>query len=330
MDKVKLTGVWKIIKIALAFLLIGVVFSKIKFEDLISLGRRISPSWLVVSLVMFIFVTMGKALQYYALINPKVTYPRMLNIVIWQNVVSNLFAASAGIASYITMLRVEQGVKISRSTSVFLITKIGDLFFTALSLGLSGILLWSSIRNLQSLIIALLLVISFILILFWATVVFRKRFMVLIEKILNFLGLVRVPFVKKALEMLKAISEYQGESIFRMFVLATGLSFLYFVLTLGLMYANVRMFEIPISIWPIILISTLIQLLSLIPISVFGGLGVSDISFMYLFNIFGIPQAESAVLVLGFRVLSYLLNGLSLVYLPIFNFFDHKEQGISA
>ena len=113
MEKIKISSIWKIIKIALAILLISIVISRINLEELVNLGGRISLVWLVASLIMFSLVTMGKALQYYALMNPKVTYPRMLNIVIWQNVVSNLFATGAGIASYMTMLHIEQGVKIS-------------------------------------------------------------------------------------------------------------------------------------------------------------------------------------------------------------------------
>ena len=112
-----------------------------------------------------------------------------------------------------------------------------------------------------------------------------------------------------------------------MIILATGLSFLYYVANLGLLYTNIRLFVIPITVWSIIFISALIQLLSIIPISVFGGLGVAEISIMYLFGFFGIPQEESAALVLGLRILSYLFNGLSLVYIPIFSYFDRKNRG---
>jgi uncharacterized membrane protein YbhN (UPF0104 family) len=94
------------------------------------------------------------------------------------------------------------------------------------------------------------------------------------------------------------------------------------------MYANIRLFVIPITVWSIVFISALIQLISIIPISVFGGLGVAEISLMYLFGIFGIRQEESAVLVVGLRLLSYLLNGLSLVYIPIFSYFDRKKMSI--
>jgi len=78
----------------------------------------------------------------------------------------------------------------------------------------------------------------------------------------------------------------------------------------------VRAFAMPIGTWPIVFVISLTQLLAIVPIQVFGGLGVYEFTSIYLYGLFGISQSEAAALVLGIRIILSVLSLALLLYLP--------------
>ena len=129
MKKASRFNIWELIKILLAISLIMLIIAQVNLNDLVNLFRNVSPGWLIASFVVYFLMSMTKALQYYILIGDQISYPRMLYIVIVQNTVSNFIANSAGIASYLATLKVEEGIKVSRAAIIFVITKVMDVFF---------------------------------------------------------------------------------------------------------------------------------------------------------------------------------------------------------
>jgi hypothetical protein len=111
-----------LLKIIFAILLIGIVLSNTELDQIKNVWANISVGWVILSFFLFTLLTLLKAFQYYILINEEVTYPQILNLVVWQNAVSNFFASSAGVASYLTLFHVEYGVKVGRAAIVFLLT----------------------------------------------------------------------------------------------------------------------------------------------------------------------------------------------------------------
>jgi uncharacterized membrane protein YbhN (UPF0104 family) len=59
------------------------------------------------------------------------------------------------------------------------------------------------------------------------------------------------------------------------------------------------------------------QFISIIPIQIFGGLGVSELTLVYLFSLFGVTQVDIPAIVVALRALFYLFNLAVLVYLPV-------------
>jgi len=85
---------------------------------------------------------------------------------------------------------------------------------------------------------------------------------------------------------------------------------------------------IPASV--LIFVNSWIQLISWIPIQVFGGLGVMETSQVYLYGLFGIPAAQMATVSVGLRVTLYLFNLISLLYLPSQAFFRRKDFSVPS
>ena len=328
MPKVQRFNIWQLFKILLAISLLVLIIAQVNLNDLVSLFRNVSPGWLIVSFIVYFLMSMTKTLQYSMLIGGQISYPRMLYIVIVQNTVSNFIANSAGIASYLATLKMEEGIKVSRAAIVFVVTKVMDVFFIGLFLGLSSAVLWWQIQVLQPVIIILLLGISLLVFLFAATLFFRKSFVRILESVFRVFRVLKFSFVQRGIDALKALAEQDHKLVWHMVFQAFCLSFLYFLLVMVLSFISYRLFSIPFGIWVIIFVSCLLQLISLVPISVFGGLGVNEISLVYLYGFFGLPTSVIPAIAVGIRVLSYLFGISGLWYLPAFTYFRRNKKAV--
>src|SRR5215213_1440320 len=100
-----LSSFWNLLKIVLALGLVLYILSKVDVSNLVSTLHSASLFWLTISGLLYFLLTLLKALQYSVLMQGRLTYSQVLNVVIWHNAISNFFLAGAGIAAYITMAR---------------------------------------------------------------------------------------------------------------------------------------------------------------------------------------------------------------------------------
>src|SRR5271157_6518960 len=103
--------------------------------------------------------------------------------------------------------------------------------------------------------------------------------------------------------------------VIRLLQAAVICSLIYMTLTMAWTYASLRAFAMIIPASVLIFVNSWIQLISWLPIQVFGGLGVMETSQVYLYGLFGIPAAPMATVSVGLRVILYLFNLISLLYL---------------
>src|SRR5574338_1012387 len=98
--KINSSLIWNILRILLAFGLVYFVFSKTDIAELTLTLKNASLSWLFIGSGLYLLLTLLKALQYYTLLQEELTYSQVLNLVVWQNAVSNFFVSGAGILTY--------------------------------------------------------------------------------------------------------------------------------------------------------------------------------------------------------------------------------------
>ena len=322
-----LSSLWNFVKIVLALVLVFYVLSRAEPSKLISALQSASVFWLLASAVLYLLLTILKALQYYVYMREKLTYLQVLNVIIWQNAVSNFFLAGAGIAAYITLNRLEHEVKISRSVTTFLLTKMGDLISIWLVLMLSSSLVWLKISALQAGVVLLNVGIGFIILFFFLTILFRQRFISLLGGILKWARLSKVSFIEKGMNYLQGLANMDQNKVLTTFGLSFFYSFLYLVVTIMFIYANLAIFHVQPQIPAAMFVSVLIQLVSYFPVGVFGGLGITETSALYFWSFFDIPQEILAPALIGIRVIFYLFNLIPLIYLPVYSAFRKpKEQ----
>lgn len=308
--------IWNAIKIIIAILLIGYVISFTNVGELKQTWEMLLPGWLLVSVGCFFLLIIIKALQYRALINSQLSFWNVLNIIVMQNAISNFISNTAGVVSYFSMFRQEHGVKISRSAVAFVVVKMSDLAAILVILVSSLLFVWSRVSPLHGLLLLLTIVIFSTLGIFLGAVILRQWFVGILRKILTRIRLLRFSLVQSGLTALEGIVEQDPRQIQRMLLRSGFYSCMYFACAMTWSYAVVHAFQIPIDLPGILFVFAMSQIISFIPIQVFGGLGVTEVTAMYLYGLFGVPAAMLSAALLGIRVYNTLLSGLTLLYIP--------------
>ncbi|GAB4541445.1 MAG: hypothetical protein Fur002_09920 [Anaerolineales bacterium] len=317
---------WKFAKVGLALALIGVILSTTDINHLLSLHEKIIWNWLYIYALLYAALTALKSYQYKQLLNLPVPYPRMVSIVVLQNGISNIFANSAGIASYLVMMSGEEEVSPGRAALVFIIAKVGDLFAIWLMLMFSGIALWNQIPVLHNTVLALLISIGTPLFGFLLLIALRQRVTNFLRVALQKTRLLRFRIVERLVGMLETLVNDKHGSLFDMTRKALILSSLYFFVTNLWYVAQMRMFSIELSFTEITMVTAIMQLIAFIPITILGGLGVVELSSLYLYNLVGVDSLTLAAALIGLRALFYVINLLMLLYLPIYSFIENRSQ----
>ena len=308
---------WNIFKIILAAVLVGYVLSRTDLTQLFAMRTRISLLWLMAYIVLYFILTLLKAFQYYFLIGRSVGYPQVLNIVVVQNAVSNFVATSAGVASYLALFRVEQEGKFSRAALVFLLAKVGDLISIWLFMLVTSILVWQQVGAFHQLIFILLAGIGGAIFIFFLIIFLRQKFISLLQALVDRIRLNRFGIVTKGMDIMQSLAEQEHGFVFRMMGIGILFSLIYMTVTMMWIYAGFQTFAFAIGVLPVVFVNVFMQLISYLPIQVFGGLGVNETTMLYLYDSFHLPQAELAAVLIAVRLLFYVTNLLVLIYLPL-------------
>jgi uncharacterized membrane protein YbhN (UPF0104 family) len=313
--------IWNVVKILIAIVLVRYVFSKTDLNEFILLRNQMSVKYLVVTFILYTLLTAFKAFTYHVLIQQDTQYLRVLNVVVLQNAVSNFFANGAGIASYLTMLKVEENVRVGRAGLVFLIIKVGDLFAVWLTMFICGALYWDQIVVLHQPFVLAEVFIGVGFVFFLGALFFRSLFTSFFSRLMNRFQLTRFSVIKQSVQGFEAFAEMDTKAVFRTVFIAFGFSLFYYLLTLIWQIVSMYAFDFHIQIWVIVFVGGILQLFSLLPISIFGGIGITEATGLYLYPLFGVDVNGLSPVLLGLRVLYYLTNLFVLIYLPVYTFF---------
>jgi len=314
-----------LIKVVLALLLIFFVLSKTDFAALYALRTQVDTGWILLAFGLFFLMTVLKAFQYRLFLKQDISYTQMLYIVVVQNVVSNFVATGAGIASFFALSRLEQGVKLSRSGVAFLLTKVGDVIAIWVFLFVSSVFVWEQIVSLQGFVIGLLSTLGAAILMVILSILLRQKFSTLLRQWMERLKLGNLKYVRLGLDVLDEVVAQKEIFSLRLLGLATVYSLIYLLVTMWWFLANIRSFDVQISMIAVVFVNVFIQLLSNIPIQAFGGLGVNESTSLYLYQFFHTGQQELASALIGIRILFYLMNLATLAYLPFHRFLSGEQ-----
>ena len=308
---------WTFVKISLALFLFAYVLSKTEYGELLALKDRFSWGWFGITFLLFFAMLLVKALQYYIFIGRKLSFLRTLEVVVVQNVLMSFVATAAGIASYLTMLGLEEDVRLGKAAESFILVKIGDIIAVLGFLFLSVIFVQPIPSELNLLFWSVVLFAALFFLALFLFFFLRRPFTAGIKKLITFLKLSHLKIIQKMLGYLDEIAKFESKKIIGTISLATLVSLLYIGLSMLWGYSRFQVFSFSIDLLLFIFIYSFLQLASWVPIYILGGLGVSEGIFVYLLGSFGIGGAELAAVLVGIRVVIYILNALPILYLPL-------------
>jgi uncharacterized membrane protein YbhN (UPF0104 family) len=322
----KKEALWTIVKVVLGILLIIIVASRTNLSDLRALPSQIDWGWLGWSLLLFALLTIVKAFQYLPMFSDKMTYRRVLNTIVLQNAISNLVANTAGIAAFLATLKAEQNLRLSRSALGLIVVKLGDLASISLALLTASLVLWNRIGALHGLIAGLLIVSGAGISSFFAVVLYRQRFVEKLGDLLAWTRLLHFRFVSRILEFSRALADLESTRIFSILTSSWGFSILYLLLLFGWIQSLFRAFSFSMAAWDIVFVTTILYLVSIVPIQILGGLGITEMTTLYFLILLGYDQGQAAAVLIGMRLLIYISNLVFLLYLPLDNFLSKRSS----
>jgi uncharacterized membrane protein YbhN (UPF0104 family) len=310
-------ALWNFLKLVLAVALAGFILSKTSFAELVALWQRISISWLLINALALYTLVWAMARRYWILLGKETGFHSVLSVVVIQTIVGNLVATSAGAISYLAILRGKHQLQIGRGIGSLVLARFGDLLALLPALLLSSWIVWAHIAVLHWLLMVIIIGLSGIVAVCTLVIVLRGRIVNLIARLLRLTHLDRINLVRRLSNVLAELANQNAESLRTIIGPFLGYSGLTLALIYLFAYSSFRIFALAIDPWQVLFVLTLTQLIVLIPIQVFGGLGVTDVTSLYLYALFGVSQPTLVPILVGSRILFYLMNLLLLLYLPL-------------
>lgn len=308
---------WEGFKILLALSLLGFVLSQVSLIDVKILLRQVSIIWILGAVISFAVGYFILATRYWDLLGKEIPFRDILNLVIVQAVTGNLIANVAGVVSYVGILRVKHNVAVSRSVVVFILIKFSDLIAIYLGLLISSYFLWQEVSPLHNSLLAIIFLITLGIFFFFIIILFRQQSAEILLRIIGKYNLIRFHYIDQATNFIQYLSSTTIINIFKILYLVLGYAMVYYFTLFMFFFCIVRSFSLSLGDWQILFILSFTQILILIPIQVFGGLGVIDLTTLYLYQIFGLTGSRAASAVVGFRIIFYLFNLLLILYLLV-------------
>ncbi len=305
---------WVIAKIALALALMGVVVWNVRWEDVLALWRRLSLVWVAPSIAIFFAVTWLNARRYWILIGKRPIFRAVLGVVVFQTALTNLVATVAGAAWYVTQLKTRHQVELKSSVASALLARVCDLIVLLPILIVSSVTVWSQIEVLHGLVALVVTGIASFMLIAFAVLIGRSRAIEFLQWLAHRFGVQETLWARRALNSLDKLAQIEPARASEIFRAALWYAVLILAMSLLFAYVNLQLFALALPLPAILFVSVLALVISYIPIQVLGGLGVFEVTTLYLYTLFGLPAAEVLAFVLSARLYSWLLNGILLVY----------------
>jgi uncharacterized protein (TIRG00374 family) len=301
---------WMFMKIGLAVALTAIVLMQTNLQDIMATLQRASFGWLLIAVLAFLLNVGMTAWRAGYLLGGRVPSRALLESTIVQTSIGNLVATGAGMVAYVSLLRQKKHAPIASSVTSLILARVADVFVLSVLLG-SVTILWSESKPVRWFAVILcsggLMICAVAMAALWR----RKWIIAQIHWISNRLGLLRFTAVGRAIDLLDRLAKDHSTTRIGPVLCYTAVnqvaSWLFF-------WSCLQAFNLALNPWASVLILSLIQLITVIPVQVVGGLGIFDATTIYLLGLFSISTTIAAPVLVGYRIVFYVCNLLLLLF----------------
>lgn len=296
-----------IIPVIITVVLVVILLSQIKIKHIFTTISTISPEWILVGFVLYIFSYFLRALRFNILLDGKVSVKDLFAIVSVHNMVNNILPARTGELSYVYLLKKTKSVPVGEGIATLMIARIFDFIVISMLFFVSVM----NIKELPVVISNILLIIAAFLVLLVLILIslayHGNKFMGIIDKTAIRLNLDKINVVNFLIKKGKETTESFGIIQSRKVILYC---FLFSILVWGfnylLAYILLNGMNISLVFWKVIVGSTLSVFTTILPIQSMGGLGVYEGAWAIGFMSLGISKEVAIASGFGIHIILFI------------------------
>lgn len=289
---------WFAARLCVSLALVAFLAHSVDWARVWAHARTVSPAWLVLSLFYIPASILLVAMRYRLLVDGMVPLGAMLRLVVFQGAVSTFLANAAGSLGFVGVLAKFHKVPAALAIQSAIVARAGDMLASLVAAALLVAVAWDRLATIRPFVVTAFLLSLAILLAALATVLAARRLAI------------RSPGTdaregstwNKARDAVVQVVRMEAG---RGLPGALLHSFLLQGVVAVAMYFNARAFGLEIGFFEAALVGVVASFIASVPVTVFGGLGVYEVSTVGLLAVFGVPVEAGAGMILVVRAIFF-------------------------
>lgn len=310
----KLTIKKKLISALVTFFLLGIILSQIRIEDLILTVQNINKMYLLLGFFLYTFSYFLRGLRFHLLLDKKISIPDLFHVVCVHNMVNSILPARSGELSYIYILKKYHAKSTGEGVATLMVARVLDFITISLLFFISSLFVNDIPETFSSIIwlvvsFTVLLAIFLFVLLYAGEFFLRSANSVFTTLRLEKNGVVNF-FLRKAIDIVNSFKNIKNSG--KMIELCLISVFIWVTLYF-LNYTLIKSLNIDISFFEVLLASTFVVFMSVLPVQGLGGFGTYEVGWTIGFVGIGLSKElaiNSGVVVHIIGIVYYVLLGL--------------------
>ena len=306
---------WVVGKYGISLVLIAYLVTSVEWLKVWASVSTVSLPWLLIGLFYIPAGTVLVASRYHRLIDGLISYRAMLRLVIFQGAISTFLANAAGSLTYIGILTKVNQVPAELAVQSTIIARLGDLFSSLIVAAVLVALAWNRLERIQSLLLLSILLSTVLILLAILVIVIARRMGMVTPKGKPGARVSGATLWQQVLGFGVRVIHLKEGYVATILPATLWYSFLLQAVIAIAMYCNVRAFHLDIGFFEAALVGVVASFIASVPITVFGGLGVYEVSTVGLLAVFGVPIEGATGMILVVRTMFFLVMATAFVFI---------------
>lgn len=297
----------KLASFGFGVILLSWLAAQLDFAQAVEILRDVPPGLLAGGFGCYVVAFYLRAVRFQYLLPPESSKALLFPIVLVHYAALNIIPARLGELSYIYLLKKVNNVSTGTSVSNLLLARVFDqltmsVLFLASSYALQLSSPWLQAVRLGVSLLLMAMGVLLLLLLAYKDVCIRW-----LQRVFQFLHVSHYAGIRKVIGVMGDIVTALGAiQVKQRAVRVAGLSVLIWLSIFGQNYCLLHAFQVDLSYAGVIWASTCLILLSALPIHMFSGVGIHEISWVFLALELGIPKNIAITSAFGSRLISIL------------------------
>lgn len=306
---------WKLVSLGFGIILISWLLLQLEWAETIEIIRNVPLSLLMLGFVCYGFSFYFRARRFRLLLPSDSQIEHLFPIVLIHYTALNIIPARLGELSYIYLLKKVNAVPPGISLSSLLMARVFDQIAISVLFFLSSFFAPFPTQRLKMVYMGIGGVLMLAIALLMAILVYKDASVRWLRTLLVRFNLHRYQIVRRMLNEAEQIAVNLTCLRHKTTLLhILGYSFLIWISIFSVNYVLLTAFAVHLSFASILLVSTLIIFLGMLPLQLMGGVGIRETTWMFLLGALGVSQNVAIVSGFGTHIVTTLFLFIFGVY----------------